>query len=226
MDKDILRLVIIATGLLIMVAMIVWSLFKGRRSKRQIDIFDDSLNGGIDPSLVVDNDNDEFDIIPIGTAQDENDTTRYAPQFNQPIDEEAEQAIQIPNLLQFSLIALADEGFNGGTLNTAFEKVGLVYGSMQIYERIDAENRVDFSVASIVEPGVFPETDKASFYCPGIVFFMQPNEVGNAARVFEDFIDTIQSLKEDLNGTIWDNQRQELTQETINAFRRAFAALD
>jgi cell division protein ZipA len=52
---------------------------------------------------------------------------------------------------------------------------------------------------------------------------MQPREVDNPLRVFDDFMDTIDTLAVELDGVVWDNQRQPLTAETIAQFRQMLA---
>ncbi len=227
MDKDILRMVIIAVGAVVILGMILWSAFKNKRRSRKINFYDrgDPLEN-IDDSLRLRTENDDFDIVPLGSALDDD----YGPdpisvdaeigtEERQPQIDDAGQT-EIPSLIQFSLVADADEGFNGLALAQAFERVGLEYGTMKVFERVDENRLVDFAVASMVEPGTFPETDLETFYCPGIVFFMQPKEVDNPAAVFEDFIQTIDMLAVELGGVKWDHQRQPLTEETVQYFRR------
>ncbi len=219
MDKDILRIVIVAVGILIMLGIVVWAFIKDKKNRRKINLYEDSLDS-IDESLII-NTNDDFDIIPIGSAQDDEqltETTRFDPQFNEPVGLDEVTPQPIPDIIQFSIVAVADQGFNGKELVESFNKQGLVYGSMQIFERLE-NNLVNFGVASMVEPGVFPDKDLESFYCPGIVFFMQPKELPNAAEVFEDFVATIDAIAEQLNGVKWDHQRQPLNQMTIQQIR-------
>ena len=79
---------------------------------------------------------------------------------------------------------------------------------------------MDFAVASMIDPGTFPDTHLDEFYCPGIVFFMQPREVDKPLAVFDDFMETIDTLAEELDGVVWDNQKQPLTADTIDRFRQ------
>jgi len=51
------------------------------------------------------------------------------------------------------------------------------------------------------------------------VFFMQPGELDDARAVFDDFVETIQLLANELHGEVWDHKRQPLTDETIAAIR-------
>jgi cell division protein ZipA len=71
----------------------------------------------------------------------------------------------------------------------------------------------------MVEPGAFPETNRESFYSPGIVFFLQPGELENPLEIFDEFIQTINLLSANLDGVKWDHNRQPLSEETIKAFR-------
>lgn len=234
MDKEILRLVIIVTGVLVIIGMVFWSVVKNRRSSKPLD-----WRGGkkslknIDPSLVLHPENDDFDVVPLGSPLAENDDiTGIEPQWNsnssgpsasesgsEPSVRAGKDKAKMPSLIQFSLVAVEDEGFNGRDLADAFKQVGLEYGSLKIFERVDRNRLVDFGVACMVEPGTFPETGQEDFHCPGIVFFMQPREVDDAVAVFDDFIRTIDRLAEILGGVKWDHQRQPLTEQTIQAIR-------
>ncbi len=227
MDKDILRLVIIAAGALVVLLMVLWSMFKNRKKRREINFYDrgDPLDK-IDESLILRTENDDFDIVPLGSALDEDYGVDPIKTGFEKDEEESsshigdENAKKIPPLIQFSVVARADEGFSGRDLAEAFERVGLEYGSMKVFERIDANRLVDFAVASMVEPGTFPDSALEEFYCPGIVFFMQPREVDDPVAVFDDFVRTIEILASELDGVKWDHQRQPLTDETIQEFRR------
>ena len=103
----------------------------------------------------------------------------------------------------------------------AFGIAALEYGSLKIYERLDAKRLVDFGVACMVEPGTFPDSDLDSFYCLGLVFFMQPGALDDAQAVFDDFIDTIQLLAVELDGIILDHHREPLSEATIQSLRQS-----
>ncbi|WP_305907313.1 cell division protein ZipA C-terminal FtsZ-binding domain-containing protein [Methylomarinum sp. Ch1-1] len=232
MDKEILRIVIIAVGALVIVGMILWSVFKNKRRRGGINFYDrGNPLDNVDESLMMHTENDDFDVVPLGSALDEQEygvdpiTAMSESEQEQASERERDQqhGAEIPQLIQFSLVATADEGFNGADLVQAFERVGLEYASIKVYERVDDNRMVDFTVASMVEPGTFPDTNVEEFYCPGIVFFMQPREVDDPSAVFEDFVQTIDMLATELDGVKWDHQRQPLSDETIQEFRRILA---
>jgi cell division protein ZipA len=229
MDKELLRIVIIATGLLIIIGMILWSYMKGRSTEQDPDVFENervigSSSAAIDPSLKIHPERDEFDIIPIRSAKqtlDAEEDSEWNTLFDDDFDlddVEPDARLAIPDIIQFGVVADADEGFNGVDLVLAFQMVGLEYGDLKVYERINKHGDVDFGVACMVEPGTFPEAeDLMSFNCPGIVFYLQHKDLEDAQTVFEDFVDTIKTVAKELDGVIWDHQRQPLTEATIQA---------
>ena len=231
MDKEILRIVIIAAGLIVMMVMIFWSYIKGMKSEREMDFSDSNIPPTFDDLSLFNNDSssiselDDFDIIPLGPVKNPDKSVGY---FEDEDEEESPDEPEVqtsrfttPSIIQFSLVANNEAGFNGIDLIEAFNKVGLEYGSMKIYERLDDNNLVDFGVACMVEPGTFPETGLEDFYCPGLVFFMQPGELENAQAVFDDFNDTIALLASELDGAVLDHQRQPLTEATVQQIHQS-----
>jgi cell division protein ZipA len=237
MDKELLRIVIIATGLLVIIGMILWSYIKNRGAEEDEDVFENepvigSSSNAIDDALKIHHEHDEFDIIPLGSAkhtldvEDESDwDTEFNESFNEDFDDEdvePDARLAIPDIIQFGIVADADEGFNGVDLTLAFQMVDLEYGDLKVYERINKNGNVDYGVACMVEPGTFPDgTDLLSFSCPGIVFYLQHRDLEDAQTVFEDFVETIQTVAKELDGTIWDHQRQPLTDATVQAIRQS-----
>ena len=211
MDKDLLRLVIFGVGVAVVIGMLVWSYIVNRKSKRRFNFYDDrNPLDHIDESLVIKTGEDDFDIVPLGSALAD-DGEDYG-ELEQPGNDEA------PAIIQFSIIANNDKGFKGSELLTAFESVGLNYSNMNIYQQLDAGGQVVYAVANMVEPGTFPE-DMEDFYCPGIVFFMQPGEFDNPLEAYDDLIADINQLSSLLDGIEWDSQRQPLTIETVQSIR-------
>ena len=230
MDKEILRVVIIATGMAVVIGMLVWAYIKDKKAREDLEFYDDDAALAPASPRVTE---DDIDNAPLAADSshdddhhahdkadryyDEEDEDYYEPDD----DEEPPPRAAAPAIIQFSIITKADEDFNGIDLVEAFETVGLEYGSLKIFERLDANRLVDFGVACIVEPGTFPDKNLDTFYCPGIVFFMQPEALDDAPAVFDDYIDTINLLAEKLDGVILDHRRQPLTEATVQAIRQS-----
>jgi cell division protein ZipA len=234
MDKELLRIVIIATGFVVIIGMILWSYIKNRNATADEDAIASEKvigsSGEISEALRLHTERDEFDIVPVGSAKRTLDSDDNASDWDTEFDDEDEFDDEmesdtrnaLPEILQFGVVANDDEGFNGLELVMVFESVGLEYGDMKVYERINKHGDVDFGVACMVEPGTFPDGEYlASFNCPGIVFYLQHQDLEDAQNVFDDYIDTIKTIAKELDGVVWDHQRQPLTDETIQAIRRS-----
>ena len=225
MDKEILRIVIIATGLIIVIAMLTWGYLKDKKSQRDMDFDDDrEIQKSRNDSENSDDDEDEEYIEPLGSAIANPPESYYSTDEDDEEDDDStpvQPRLITPDIIQFCLAARATEGFNGLDLIRAFRIAGLKYGNLKIFERIDANQLVDFGVACMVEPGTFPSSNLENFYCPGIVFFMQPNALDDALPVFDDYVETIRMLAIELEGDIWDHQRHPLTEATVKAIRHS-----
>jgi cell division protein ZipA len=223
MDKELLRIVIIATGLLIIMGMLTWSYLKNKKSQEDMDFYDDeAFRSPPDKSLdIADAGDPEMDIETLDAANHHYNDPADAVYEPEDDDLEPPPRVAAPDIIQFSLVAKTDEGFNGTDLINAFGIVGLEYGSLKIFERLDANRLVDFGVACMVEPGTFPDSHLDTFYCPGLVFFMQPGALDDPQSVFDDYIETIQLLAIELDGTVRDHNRQPLTDATIQSLRQS-----
>jgi len=220
MDRDLLRIVIIALGALVIIGMWLWHVLKNRKVRRGRGFFqDDEILDSIDESLVIKGDDNDFEIVPLGSAIDESPVVSD-DEAQAEIPASTEPSVSaLPKIIQFSIVARAEDGFNGVDLATAFDAVGLRYADIKIFERVDSSNLVDFGVASMVPPGTFPDSDLEAFNCPGIVLFMQPREVDDPVAVFDDFIDTMHRLSSKLDGIEWDETRQPLSETKIQGLR-------
>lgn len=207
MDKELLRIVIVALGITVCILMLLWAVFKRKKGSRR-DILDDHT---IDESLIVKPDDDfDLEVVPLGSALDDDDDPLMRPS---PV------SADIPAIIQLSLMSGDKAGFNGTALVKAFDLVGLEYGSNQIFERLDEIRRVDFAVGSLVGPGTFPNDGLDDFYSSGIVFYIQPKELDNPLMIFDEFVETIKLLETNLGGQIIDHKKQLLSEETIQQFR-------
>ena len=238
MDKELLRVVIILCGVLVIIVMLLWHFFKSLRERREYDESDETGYARGAPHFededVDADDEEELFSFTEGSVVDGDallDDESLKPSMHHaepkpaPVAEKVKAPVHsdLPKLIEFSIVARADEGFNGDQLFDAFERVGLKYGSVKVFERIDRNRLVDFAVASMGNPGTFPDAGLYDFFCPGIVFFMQPRELDNPLAVFDDFIETIDYLAVDLDGVVWDHQKLPLTAETIAHFRQILA---
>jgi cell division protein ZipA len=219
MDRDLLRIVIIAMGGFVVLGMVLWSVFKSKRPNRSIDFYDQGNPlDNIDSSLVVNMENDDFDIVPLGSAVD-NDPIVESSTVSTDATAQQSTDFELPKIIQFSIVAEGEQKFNGKDLADTFQLVGLQYGSMKVFERLDEQNRVDYAVASMIEPGTFPDSDLELYDFPGIVFFLQPSELDMPLIIFNELIETMGLIAKQINGVVLDHNRQLLTEATVDQFR-------
>jgi cell division protein ZipA len=236
MDKELLRIVIIATGLIIITGMLAWAFVKNTKYRRSLDDFEDEPQpedtGYPQQAAIGDEDfpdmlDEEDEPVQIASAVPASQPARYQePEIDDLVEEEEgdaepEPRFAAPSIIQFSVVANQDEGFNGFDLAQAFDIVDLEYGNLKIYERLDSKRLVDFGVASMLPPGTFPEQDLEAYYCPGIIFFMQPGELEDAAPVFDDFVQTAVFIANELDGTVLDHEHKPLSEKTVELIRRS-----
>jgi cell division protein ZipA len=232
MDKDLIRIIIFGIGLLVILSMVAWSYLQNEKLKRDYEGYnDDSDFNNRDHSELGYNESD------YENGLDENDDyDEYADEFNEntgsPLDtnqnsrlddSDVTPSLKKPAIIQFSIVAVTEEGFNGTDIFNVLDDIGLEYGNLQIFERLDARRLVDYGVASMVKPGIFPSTNLAAFHSPGLVFFMQPAKLDNPLAVFDDFVRTFQFVATQLDGEMWDHHREPLTEETIALIRHSLS---
>lgn len=230
MDKDLLRIVIIAIGALVIVAMLLWNYLHAKRNRQELNFYNDrDPLENIDASLIIKHTDDDFEIVPLGSVNDENevaDLRQEIPAAQDKPGRTAEHTIhanEMPSLIQLSVAAKQGSEFNGQELHKVFAAAGLKYGSVKVFERLDSERRVDYAVASMIEPGLFPDAKLEAFSCPGVVFFMQPKVVENPVAVFEDLINTLHQISTCLGGEELDQNHQPLTVDSIEAMRQSLS---
>lgn len=226
MDKDVIRIIIFAIGLLVIIGMIAWSYIQHEKLKQSGSDFDELSPDSDCQHSELGYNEDDYEIE--GLDEDLDSHHQYADaaeEYQEHNDDPlvTEPVIKKPAIIQFSIVATNDEGFNGTELFDVLDDVGLEYGNLQIFERLDARRLVDFGIASMVKPGIFPSTNLAAFHCPGIVFFMQPSKLDNPVAVFDDFVRTFQFVATQLGGEMWDHHREPLTEETIVQLRHSLS---
>ncbi|MEI7796867.1 MAG: cell division protein ZipA C-terminal FtsZ-binding domain-containing protein [Methylococcaceae bacterium] len=248
MDKELLRIAIIATGLIIIVVMVISGYLRDKKAKEDSDDDDEFYDDDeFEEEFERDEDVENEFIAPVKkpsmtqtlknayaekiqqrqqVPSHNHAAEKITPEFDEPEklhEEPAQRPSVAPSIIHFSVITKGDEDFNGVDIFNALEELGLKYGSTKIFERIDEHRFVRFSVACIIEPGTFPSEDKEIelFYCPGVSFYMQLDGLDDCVAVFDDYVSTIVLFAQRMDGVVLDHRRQVLTQEMVAAIRKS-----
>ncbi|MEW7978612.1 MAG: cell division protein ZipA C-terminal FtsZ-binding domain-containing protein [Candidatus Sedimenticola endophacoides] len=132
-----------------------------------------------------------------------------------------QSAQQLPGkILQLNVVT-RDERMEVADIYRAAHEVGLRYGDMQIFHRhLDgADSPVIFSMASLVEPGIFPALPGDGFSTPGLTLFARLPGPLDGLQVFSDMLMSAERLAAELNGSLQDATHSDLTRQTIEHVR-------
>lgn len=127
------------------------------------------------------------------------------------VQEEAEAGAS--RIVAIRLMSGGNGGFPADKLILALREAGLRYGQFGIFHRPHAadENRPDFSVANLIEPGTFDLTRMKKDYYPGVSVFLMLPGPENSVEAFDDMLTTSRSLADKLGGELLDEQGSTLS---------------
>lgn len=144
------------------------------------------------------------------------------PPQNYPIQETKN------NFTVLYVIAPLQQPYKGYQLWQALIDENLVYGEMQIFHAYTYHNmkrEILFSVAGAIEPGYFDSQQVESISVPGLCLFMHNDIKLNPLQTFEGMLKVGFQLTQILGGTLCDEQRKPLSEETIHAYQARLTAL-
>ena len=118
-------------------------------------------------------------------------------------------------ILQIHVVA-SKGSFSGEQILRGARNVELEHGDMNIFHRYDSSgprSRVVFSMASMLEPGIFPLDQMGEFSTPGLVLF------GQLPAAFSDMLFTAERMAALLEGELQDETHSVLSKQTIEHIR-------
>ena len=248
MDSTVLRLILLALGILALGGIYLWETRrrkqemiqakpKPRQSPRigEMDEIDETQAGHTwgEPEEEPDNLDAELqrlsrEITDSGVAHDDGLALHSDPVADRGEQQEMfglsaleESPVDVPGkIIQLNIKAKA-EAFSGEAIQQAVKEVGLEPGEMQIYHRLtkDGRRKPLFNMASMVEPGVFPLRKMQEFSTPGLTLFAQLPGPGDSMGIFSDMLFTAERLATILGGVLQDDTHSTLTKQTIETLR-------
>ncbi|MDO7596106.1 MAG: cell division protein ZipA [Pseudomonadota bacterium] len=124
-------------------------------------------------------------------------------------------------VIALTIMAPENERFSGRAVKAALESSNLHFGDLQVYHRFTAGARRQsiFSVANILDPGTLLPDKFISLTTPGLLIFARLPGPVNGLAMFDDLLETAQSLTEKLGGTLSDDTREPISESRLEAMR-------
>lgn len=143
-----------------------------------------------------------------------NDFSAEFEGYHEPVQlEEFEE-----KLVSIHVVSLSGRRFYGNDLKTLFDKHGYSFGHMSLYH-CKLEGEKVFSVANMVKPGTFNDTEMRTFETPGITLFMRLPIDLDSDVAFDFLVREAKELAEELDGQLRDSNRNPLSEQTIQHMR-------
>jgi cell division protein ZipA len=158
-------------------------------------------------------DDEKLEADPDADKMEQQDLFAFSAQEESPAD--------VPDLILQINVRAKKTPFDGVAIEKAMHETGLLLSDVQIYQRLssDGSKKVLYSVASMVEPGIFPAKDMTDFETPGLTLFAQLPGPSDGMMIFSDMLYTAERLSAMLLGDLQDGSHSALTKQTIEHMR-------
>ena len=180
---------------------------------RQTSMFDPATLSSDEPlAEAVENEKTEAGMRPINTPT------------NTPIPSNQISQHQDPSLIiVMNVVAREGRQFLGNEILEVLDSLGMQLGEKEIFHhfgvgQITTSDPV-FSLANIVEPGIFDLGQMDDLTTPGLALFMQLPGPVDGRVAFELMLSSAQHLADKLQGELHDEARKSMTPHTIQVLR-------
>lgn len=185
-------------------------------------------------NIVVDDDDMDAVVQPIehqGQAAKESNTFSAPLEQTELVEEVEPVSLQTqaksPNkdgddmVIALTIMAADAARFSGKAVKAGLDSLNLQFGDLQIYHRFTSGSYKHsiFSVANILDPGTLLPDEFISLTTPGLLIFARLPGPVNGLVVFDDLLETAQSLTERLGGILCDDARQPISDSRLETMR-------
>jgi cell division protein ZipA len=215
---DGLRWLLLFFGLLVVVGVYLYS--RKDRGREQESSAEKPTGERVEPSL-----SDEPEGLDSTDDQD-----GELPQISVDPDAEPEPAAQEQKIITLRIVAGEHSSFAGDELALSLRGIGMRHGKFGIFHRYEGvdQNKIIFSVASLVEPGSFDLSNLKEQEIPGISLFMVLPGPVDGAEAFELMMVAARALSQSMKAELLDEsgstlsvQRERYMREEIIQYQTA-----
>jgi cell division protein ZipA len=134
-----------------------------------------------------------------------------------------------PEVFMLNVVARNARGFRGEDILHILLACDLRFGDMNFFHRHEFEagkGAIQFSVANMMQPGVFDIDNMSDFNTPGLVFFLTLPGPEDMMKAFDYMLETAQAVARNLGGDVLDESRSVLTKQTMEHCRQQIRDLE
>ena len=134
-----------------------------------------------------------------------------------------------PEVFMLNVVSRNSDGFRGEDILHILLACDLRFGDMSFFHRHEFEagrGAIQFSVANMMQPGVFDIDNMAEMNTPGLVFFLTLPGPEDMMKAFDYMLETAQAVARNLGGDVLDESRSVLTRQTMEHSRQKIRDLE
>jgi len=134
-----------------------------------------------------------------------------------------------PEIFMLNVVARQADGFRGADILHILLACDLRFGDMNFFHRHEfkaGRGAIQFSVANMMQPGVFDIDNMADMNTPGLVFFLTLPGPEDMMKAFDYMLETAQAVSRNLGGDVLDESRSVLTRQTMEHCRQQIRDLE
>ena len=134
-----------------------------------------------------------------------------------------------PEVFMLNVVSRNPAGFKGEDILQILLACDLRFGDMSFFHRHEFEagrGAIQFSVANMMQPGVFDIDHMRQFNTPGLVFFVTLPGPEDMMKAFDYMLETAQAVARNLEGDVLDETRSVMTKQTLEHNRQQIRDLE
>ncbi|MDE0951949.1 MAG: cell division protein ZipA [Halioglobus sp.] len=156
----------------------------------------------------------------IGSAEDQPAAASTGGKL--PNDEDLE-------VFMLNVVARNPQNFRGEDILHILLACDLRFGEMDFFHRHEFEagrGAIQFSVANMMQPGVFDIDNMSDMVTPGLVFFLTLPGPEDMMKAFDYMLETAQAVARNLGGDVLDESRSVFTKQAMEHSRQRIRELE